>query len=78
MELIESVVSGAMGRRIRMATSTASPTEICLAWPAGVTVSCIHIQSSRGQSLPQGHTTPVSNTPQSRWPSHIAAAIAEA
>ena len=40
MDPIESLVSGAMGRRIRIATSTASPTEICRAWPAGVTLSC--------------------------------------
>ncbi len=45
IELMESLVSGAMGRRIRIATSTANPTEICLAWPAGVTLSCTHESS---------------------------------
>ncbi len=51
IEPIVSVVSGAIGRRIRIATSTANPTEICLAWPAGVTLSCTHDSSVRGQLL---------------------------
>ncbi len=52
MEPIVSVTSGAMGRRIRIATNTANPTDICLAWPAGVTLSCTQNSSIRGQLVP--------------------------
>ena len=42
--LMVLLVSGATGSRIRMATNTARPTDICRACPADVTLSCTQHQ----------------------------------